>query len=97
MTDLERFRATLDDATPPGINPLLQGLWWDAKDDWNKAHELAQADNTPLGAAVHAYLHRKEPDLANARYWYARAGRPPATVTLQQEWDSLVTELLRLP
>jgi hypothetical protein len=39
-------------------------------------------------------LHRKEPDLSNARYWYNRAGRTPATGTLDQEWDALATELL---
>ncbi len=94
MTDLEQFRETLNDSKPPSASPLLQALWWDAKGDWNKAHELAQADDSQISAAVHAYLHRKEPDPANARYWYARAGRPPATVTLQQEWDSLATELL---
>jgi hypothetical protein len=43
---------------------------------------------------VHAYLHRKEPDLANARYWYNRAGRSPATGSLEQEWDALAVELL---
>ena len=59
-----------------------------------KAHECAQADPGPAGAAVHAYLHRKEPDLSNARYWYNRAGRTPASGTLEQEWDGLATEFL---
>ena len=39
-------------------------------------------------------LHRKEPDPANARYWYNRAGRDPATVSLDQEWEDLAAELL---
>lgn len=42
---------------------------------------------------MHAYLHRKEGDLANARYWYARAARPPATGVLEAEWEALVREL----
>ncbi len=93
--DLREFRVSLDGAVPPDAVSLpLQALWWEAKGDWEKAHECAQADPGPLAAAVHAYLHRKEPDLANARYWYNRAGRPPATATLDQEWDSLAVELL---
>ena len=94
--DLTSFRASTAMATPPDVSVPLEALWWDAKGDWAKAHECAQADPGPLGAAVHAYLHRKEPDLANARYWYNRAGRPQVTVSLDQEWDALAAELLAL-
>ena len=93
--DLTEFRASLAAAVPPQQASLpLQALWWDAKGDWAKAHQCAQVDPGPAAAAVHAYLHRKEPDLSNARYWYNRAGRTPATGTLQQEWDFLAAELL---
>src|SRR3954451_16527719 len=93
--DLATFRASLAAAAPPDAAPLpLQALWWDARGDWNRAHECAQADAGPAAALVHAYLHRKEPDPANARYWYNRAGRPPATGPLEQEWDALAAELL---
>jgi hypothetical protein len=93
--DLQSFVATKQEAAPPTlISAPLQALWWDAKGDWAKAHECAQADPGSNGAAVHAYLHRKEPDLANARYWYNRAGRPPASGSLEQEWNALVTELV---
>jgi hypothetical protein len=73
---------------------VLQALWWDAKGDWDKAHACAQADEGASGAAVHAYLHRKEPDLANAGYWYRRAGRSPAAGSLDQEWEALAAEFL---
>jgi len=92
--DLSTFRASVQAAEPPAVTPALQALWWDAKGDWGRAHACAQADAGPLGAAVHAYLHRKEPDLANARYWYDRAGRSPATGSQEQEWDALAAELL---
>jgi hypothetical protein len=93
--DLFAFQASIQQSAPPASVSLpLQALWWDAKGDWAKAHDCAQADPGSAGAAVHAYLHRKEPDLSNARYWYNRAGRPPATGSLQQEWDALVGELL---
>jgi hypothetical protein len=93
--DLAEFRATLHTTAPPASVSLpLQALWWDAKGDWAKAHDCAQADPGPAGSAVHAYLHRKEPDLSNACYWYSRAGRSPATGSLDQEWDALAVELL---
>ncbi|HEY4174972.1 MAG TPA: hypothetical protein VGM42_18225 [Rhodopila sp.] len=93
--DLSTFQDSIHQDAPPASASLpLQALWWDAKGDWDKAHECAQADPGSAGDAVHAYLHRKEPDLANARYWYSRAGRPPATGTLDQEWNALATELL---
>jgi hypothetical protein len=93
--DLSAFRASVQqDAPPETVSLPLQALWWDAKGDWDKAHECAQADPGPAGCAVHAYLHRKEPDLANARYWYNRAGRTPVSGGLEEEWDGLVVELL---
>ncbi len=93
--DLASFRDFVRQDAPPASASLpLQALWWDAKNDWGKAHECAQADPGADGAAVHAYLHRKEPDLSNARYWYNRAGRPVASVGLEQEWEALAAELL---
>lgn len=93
--ELDAFRAALADAQPPpGLTSALQGLWWDAKGDWDRAHRCVQEQEDADGAAVHAYLHRKEGDLANARYWYARAGRAPAGGDLQAEWQRLVEELL---
>lgn len=43
---------------------------------------------------MHAYLHRKEGDIGNARYWYSRAGRPVFQGTLQQEWEAIAVESL---
>ncbi len=95
MMDLSVFRASLSTPAPPASLSLpLQALWWDAKGDWGKAHECAQADPGAAAAAVHAYLHRKEPDLANARYWYNRAGRAPVSGSLDQEWDELAAAFL---
>jgi hypothetical protein len=79
---------------PPALSPLLVALWHDAKDDWQKAHELAQDIETSDGACVHAYLHRKEGDTSNASYWYRQAGKKFPQQTLQQEWEEIVTELL---
>src|SRR4030088_2009151 len=71
MGELERFRHTLASAAPaPGMSPPLQGLWWDAKGDWQRAHACVQDESSADAALVHAYLHRKEGDAGNAAYWY---------------------------
>lgn len=93
--DLTEFRASTEAAEPPaGLSLPLQTLWWEAKGDWQRAHACAQQDGTPSGAIVHAYLHRVEGDMSNARGWYSRAGRPPATGPLTEEWTALASEFL---
>jgi hypothetical protein len=72
----------------------LLALWWDAKGDWARAHEIAQDVGGADGAWVHAYLHRKEGDLSNAGYWYGRAGKRVATGDLRVEWEAMVREML---
>jgi hypothetical protein len=93
--ELDSFRDSLKGETPPAdIRLAGQGLWWDAKGDWAKAHECAQAQDDPEGAWLHAYLHRKEGDAENAGYWYRRAGKPMATGPLAQEWEAIARALL---
>lgn len=93
--DLSSFNKTLARPEPPeGVSLAAQALWWDAKGDWDKAHECAQERDDRDGARVHAYLHRKEGDASNAGYWYRRAGASPFVGTLEEEWDSLVRALL---
>ena len=89
------LKNSLADREPPrGISLALAALWWAAKGDWNKAHAIAQSDEGADAAWVHAYLHRVEGDLGNARYWYARAGRSPASGRIEIEWDAIVEALL---
>jgi hypothetical protein len=92
---LDQFRRTLADGTPPGgVAPPLAALWWAAKGDWDKAHAIVMDDASREAAWVHAYLHRVEGDLANARYWYKQAARPPATASLEREWGDIAAALL---
>jgi hypothetical protein len=89
------FKATLTaDAPPPTLSGLLLALWLDAKGDFDGAHAIAQDVSSSDGARVHAYLHRKEGDLSNARYWYQRAGGDVPAVSLGAEWQALVEDLL---
>jgi hypothetical protein len=91
---LEQFRATLSNDSSPTVAPALQALWYDARGDWDTAHEMANGVEDRTGAWVHAYLHRKEGDLGNAAYWYDRAGQPVARDSLDAEWDRIARALL---
>jgi hypothetical protein len=79
---------------PEFIPSQLQALWYDKKGDWDKAHQIVQDASDADSAWVHAYLHRKEGDLNNARYWYKRSGRSEFKETLNQEWEQIVRDLL---
>ena len=92
---LDEFEASLDHAAPPGgLARTLEALWWARKDDWNRAHELAQAQDDQDGAWVHAHLHRIEGDDANAGYWYRRAHQPYPEEGLDAEWRTIAGRLL---
>jgi hypothetical protein len=90
-----KFRATIGaDKPPAGLDPPLEALWWMAKGDWNKAHSAVDDEEGEVAAWVHAYLHRVEGDLANAGYWYRRAGKPMSDATLDDEWTEIAGVLL---
>ncbi len=88
------FESTAKTEPPSGLSLSLQALWWDAKGDWQLAHQHAQQSEDRASMHVHAYLHRKEGDQSNAEYWYRRAGVAPASVTLAEEWEGLARKLL---
>jgi hypothetical protein len=96
MTLLE-FRTSLSLPEPPkGISNLLEAMWFDGKGDWEASHTIAQDIQSKDGSWIHAYLHRKEGDDGNAAYWYARAGRKIPSIGLDEEWEFICLELLRL-
>jgi hypothetical protein len=92
---LEEFRDSARHAAPPaGATPALVALWHDARGEWNEAHQTVQDIETTEAAWIHAYLHRKEGDLANAGYWYRRAGKPEFKGSLDSEWTSIAGAML---
>ena len=95
MMDYQEFNDTLNSETCPNrIDSRLQALWYDAKGEWVVAHEIVQQLDDVVAARIHAYLHRKEGDDWNARYWHRHAGSVfPQDMSLEEEWDSLVREL----
>lgn len=89
--DYAEFQESLSASIPPTTWPeALKGLWYDAKDDWEASHDIAQEMRSDLGSWIHAYLHRKEGDKFNAGYWYRRAGRPFSKLGLEKEHQEIV-------
>jgi hypothetical protein len=92
---LAEFEASVKKANPPReLSPALTALWWARKDKWDKAHHIVMNEAGKDGAWVHAYLHRLEGDLDNARYWYRQARRSAATSSLPEEWTEIAATLL---
>jgi hypothetical protein len=93
--DHKEFNSSLDSERPPHQwSAPLQALWWDAKGNWEKAHECVDHLSSADSALVHAYLHRKEGDQWNATYWYRRADRKMPTNLLKEEFVEILNELL---
>ena len=91
----EALRSSTTAAHPPaGLTAPLRALWHEAKGDWATAHHIVMNAQSAAAAWVHAYLHRKEGDLDNARYWYRKAKRPEATGALDDEWSMIAAALL---
>ncbi len=90
--NLEAFKTVV---SCPVASLPLQALWHDSHGDWERAHALCQEAKSCDGDWVHAYLHRKEGDASNAGYWYARAGRPLPSASLEAEWTVIVSAFLK--
>lgn len=71
--DLQTLRQT---PTPDSFaSNHLRALWFDLNGDWDTAHSIVQQMSDVNAMWIHAYLHRKEPDIWNAKYWYNRCGK----------------------
>ncbi len=92
---LATFLKSLDyDTVPNDYSIHLKSLWYDAKNNWQEAHDLIDHLEDADSAYVHAYLHRKEGDLWNAKYWYNRAQKTMPKNSLEEEWLTLVQYFL---
>ena len=92
---VEEFQRALRGKAPPDQwGDPFKALWWDACGHWEEAHEIAQELTSSWGAWMHAYLHRKQGDLWNARYWYRMSGTEEPKGSLEQERTSLLESLL---
>jgi len=94
LMTIEEFTRSLNDSLPGNVSVYLESLWYDGKGDWEKSHNVIQDVENKNAAWIHAYLHRKEGDIGNADYWYNKAGKKRPTVSLEEEWESLVKAFL---
>jgi hypothetical protein len=90
----EFIKTLAGDHPPSNISGVLKALWYDGKNDWESSHNIAQDINDKNGSWIHAYLHCKEGDISNARYWYHKAGKNEPRISLDEEWKLLVRALL---
>ena len=95
MKNITEFKSSLRlDEPDSELSVQLKSLWYDGKGDWNNAHAKVDQLTDKASAWVHAYLHRKEGDIWNAGYWYRRAGQIRPNLSLQEEWEQLVSQFI---
>jgi hypothetical protein len=94
VPSLQQFLASLQGDHPLAISRHLDAVWYGLKGSWERAHKLVQDDTAGDGALVHAWLHRIEGDLENARYWYGQARRAMPASESRQEGEAIAAELL---
>jgi hypothetical protein len=91
----EEYANSLNSNYPPeNINQFAQAMWYDAKGDWEKAHNIVQDIENKTAYRIHAYLHRKEGDSGNAGYWYNKASTKLPDYSLEKEWEEIVKAVL---
>lgn len=72
----------------------LRALWYDLNGDWDTAHSIVQKMDDRNAMWIHAYLHRKEPDISNARYWYRNANKDfPEGMSFEAEAQRILDSL----
>jgi hypothetical protein len=89
---LEQLRKTSDPTALPSDH--LRALWYELNGDWHTAHGIVQRMSDVHAMWIHAYLHRKEPDEWNARYWYRNADKPfPGEMDFDREAAQILAAL----
>lgn len=90
--NIQVLRTTPDPVSLPSDH--LRALWYDLSGDWETAHSIVQRMSDVDAMWIHAYLHRKEPDIWNAKYWYQRCGKPyPGEIDYEEEAAVILTSL----
>lgn len=94
--NLQDLRTTKTPSTLP--SPHHKALWYVVHDDWDAAHRIVQKMNDMFAMWIHAALHRIEPDIWNAKYWYRNAEKPyPGDILFEDEVEEILKELIVEP
>ena len=94
--DYKSFIESTSNKTPPNIDSeLLVAMWNALKGNWDTAHEIVQEIDSLEAAWIHAYLHRVEGDLSNAKYWYSRAKHDTIDLSLEQEAEMIIRDIVK--
>ena len=96
MTPAQLKASAQTDATPPpGLSREALALWHARKGQWDQAHDIAQDIPTRHGSWIHALLHLIEGDVANAGYWFAKAGKTAVRVSeIEALWEEIAAVIL---
>lgn len=93
--NFEDFKISLNKPNPPeSWSPGLKAMWFDFNDNWEEAHNISQDINSSITNRIHGYLHWKEGDLWNARYWYRQAGMNFPGGSMDEEAKAIVINIL---
>jgi hypothetical protein len=88
------FKSFLSGTEPPhSFSQQEKALWFAGRGNWEKAHQIVQDLTDPLSCNIHAFLHRQEGDYSNAGYWYQKAGVKIPEISLEREWEEIVSNL----
>ncbi len=94
MSTAEFIESLHSKKIPDGISLELSALWYAGCGQWQMAHELVQFETDSDNARIHAYLHRIEGDVENAKFWYEKAKHKPSEISIQGEYEYLITYFL---
>jgi hypothetical protein len=75
--------------TDPDMAAACHAALWLYHDFLDESHTLSQEIHTPTGSYWHGLMHRREPDAANAAYWFRRVGEHPVFAALAGEAKAL--------
>ena len=95
MTYVKFISLTEQKTKPVNISDHLLSLWYDKIGDWDTAHSIIQKIPDQIASQIHAYLHRNEGDIWNAKYWYNIAGIRLKEIPFEKEWDNLVKLIIK--
>ena len=63
---------------------------------WDEAHKIVQQYSDELSYLIHAYLHRIEGNISNAKYWDNRVGVDMPNNNLEEELNRLYERIGKL-